>query len=239
MISIGDYLERNRNKTLGGGECAHAATEALRVAGWAFDRIGADNPNAGDYVWGQCICYYGYEGTKLQWQIVKGLPVARGDIIQYRNIYINTGHGTQSASHHTSIVRTVDPKTNLPIEVYEQNVNGRQFIQVDAINFGGLKSGWFRIYRAVRRSLRAGEFQFTVANWTGAPVTIQLKYQRQPTWSYNFSLGVSSVQKYQTISASGSQYSPYFHVGNENFLVNDAAGYILYGSPNSPTVYRI
>ena len=47
------FLSGKAGTRIGGGECAHVATEALRVAGAEFTStdLGADSPSAGDYVW--------------------------------------------------------------------------------------------------------------------------------------------------------------------------------------------
>ena len=48
------FLGGKVNARVGGGECAHMATEALRVGGGEFipKSLGTDYPGSGDYVWG-------------------------------------------------------------------------------------------------------------------------------------------------------------------------------------------
>ena len=59
--TIGDrmvvFLDAMCGKRVGGGECAHAAFEALRIAGGEFTAagLGADTPAPGDYVWGKLL----------------------------------------------------------------------------------------------------------------------------------------------------------------------------------------
>src|SRR5687768_10005145 len=51
---VAAYLDAHLGQRVGGGECAHAATEALRAAGARFIRP-ADAPKPGDYVWGSLV----------------------------------------------------------------------------------------------------------------------------------------------------------------------------------------
>ena len=80
------FLEGKRSVRVGGGECAHVASEALRVSGGEFvsSDLGADYPAAGDYVWGTLVKVVSYSNGK--WTdsnpTAKALP---GDILQYRN----------------------------------------------------------------------------------------------------------------------------------------------------------
>src|SRR4051794_18218795 len=60
------YLEGKIGTRIGGGECVHVATEALRAAGAEFitTDLGADNPVSGDYVWGTFVKEIAIKGGK-------------------------------------------------------------------------------------------------------------------------------------------------------------------------------
>src|SRR5262245_52498835 len=93
------YLDARLGRRVGGGECAHAVTEALRAAGARFIRP-ADSPNPGDYVWGSLVKVITPGGDSAP-----GVACKPGDIIQYRNARFSNG---MYATHHTAIVAAVD-----------------------------------------------------------------------------------------------------------------------------------
>ena len=55
--SMVTFLNGKLNTRVGGGECAHMATEALRANDGEFvpSDLGADSPATGDYVWGTLV----------------------------------------------------------------------------------------------------------------------------------------------------------------------------------------
>jgi hypothetical protein len=148
------YLDARVGQRVGGGECAHAATEALRAAGAAFIRR-ADSPRPGDYVWGSLVKVITAAGDSAP-----GVACKPGDVIQYRNATFRNG---MWATHHTSIVAAVDPQGR-PTAVFEQNFNGVRVVRRDAIDVTGLTGGWLRVYRGVPRVTRAGRTEFTLVN---------------------------------------------------------------------------
>ena len=96
--SMVTFLNGKLNARVGGGECAHIATEALRVAGGEFvsSDLGADSPAAGDYDWGSLVTVISYT---TKWADSNPANLAQpGDVIQY-----NTATFTYSK---TSIVKT-------------------------------------------------------------------------------------------------------------------------------------
>jgi hypothetical protein len=155
---------------VGGGECAHLASEALRVAGADF---------AGkNYVWGSAIT-----------TITKGRdsnPSAAcrpGDIIQFQAVTFANGWNT-GGGPHTAVVAAVDSRGR-PTQVYEQNVgvNGKgpgfhdRHDRLDAQTaLNTITSGTITVYRAVPRADKPGQFQFSLNNSTGAPLTVQVQF---------------------------------------------------------------
>src|SRR5262245_7951826 len=96
------YAAGQVGKRVGGGECAHLATEALREAGARFIRP-ADSPGRGDYVWGTLVGQVEAEDGRA---VVKVKGKARpGDVIQYRSATFTTGG---RFPHHTALVAEVN-----------------------------------------------------------------------------------------------------------------------------------
>src|SRR5579885_1716273 len=110
-----NFCKTHLHSKVGGGECAHLVSEALRVAGADF--MTHDPHGNGDYTWGTLINTYthGHAASAARCQ--------PGDIIQFQNVKLANGW---SAQHHTAIVAAVDSQGR-PTKVYEQNVgvNGK------------------------------------------------------------------------------------------------------------------
>jgi hypothetical protein len=142
------FSKVNLGKQVGGGECAHLASEALKESGG--EPRAKDNPGEGDYVWGQLVVTLeaGDKGAKWKGAITDLKP---GDIIQFRDAKFEgqRGKGTyfQTAPHHTAVVRTVDA-ANKVVKVYEQNVGGQRVVLEGEYRLSDLKAGWLRVYRA-------------------------------------------------------------------------------------------
>ena len=146
-----DFCRQHLGEQVGEGECAHLAGAALKAAG-AKNR-GPDNPNAGDYVWGNLVLTIeaGEGGPKTTGKIADLLP---GDVIQFRDTKFawktRNGHYTQSAAHHTAVLETVaQDGTPLTMKVFEQNFNGKRFVMESTLRPLDLKEGWLRFYRPV------------------------------------------------------------------------------------------
>jgi hypothetical protein len=145
---IVSYCKDHKGQSVGSGECAHLAEQALLACGG--QRRGTDSPNPGDYVWGDLIYTVERVGNKLKTtgQVKKVRP---GDIVQIRDAkWVSTGaDGEWSARvfpHHTAVVAAVD-KGGKGLRVYQQNMNGQRFVTDGRIALSGLKQGWIRIYR--------------------------------------------------------------------------------------------
>jgi hypothetical protein len=176
------YLNTKVGVRVGGGECAHVASEAIRVAGGEFitSLYAADSPAAGDYVWGTLVKKVEYASTR--WTdsspTAKALP---GDVMQYYNTKLVSGTVTWIATRHTSIVAAVDT-AGMPTLVYEQNISGIRTVRKNAIDLRTLKNyntataGWVRIYRPVAR---VQKFQFAILNNTAVAQTATIKYGTQ------------------------------------------------------------
>ncbi len=79
---IVSYCKDHKGQSVGSGECAHLAEQALLACGG--QRRGTDSPNPGDYVWGDLIYTVERVGNKLKTtgQVKKVRP---GDIVQIRD----------------------------------------------------------------------------------------------------------------------------------------------------------
>lgn len=162
---------------LGGGECSHLASEALRVAGGEFARsqIGGDFPNTGDYVWGDLVKIVEFKNGRWS-DSNPSTRVRPGDIIQYRDAKFVFSNATHLFPHHTSVVKMVDGTGTLPALVFEQNVRGDRSCQVHTINAKKLSAGWIRIYRPIARGARgsSGNLRISVVNYCKTSQTIRI-----------------------------------------------------------------
>ena len=157
------FLNGKLNARVGGGECAHMATEALRVGGGEFYKtdLGADSPSTGDYVWGTLITTISYANSK--WADSNPTSACLvGDVIQFGG---GAKIGTATyATHHTAVVKTVESTKNRPSAVYQQNFNGVRTVQSAAIDVTKLTAGWIRIYRPKALVEPTNSWKFTVVN---------------------------------------------------------------------------
>src|SRR4051812_31733060 len=104
-LAIATFCQGRLETRVGGGECAHLAMEALRVAGAEFQRSGSpDAPDKGDYVWGKLVKVVLATGKGAQDKNPK-VRCRVGDILQMRDARFAGG---QFAAHHTAIVAAVD-----------------------------------------------------------------------------------------------------------------------------------
>lgn len=150
---IAAYCKTLLGEQVGGGECAHLATAALK----SVDAQGRhqDSPNDGDYVWGELVFVLD-KAPKSADNKGKATDLRPGDVIQYRDTKWagpkRTGKGTYSASagHHTSVVQAVEDKGKT-IKIYQQNSGGKRFVTQDVLYLDDLKEGWIRAYRPVAK----------------------------------------------------------------------------------------
>jgi hypothetical protein len=139
------FCKNHLDKTVGNGECAGLATQALRAVG-AKARAGPDSPNKGDYVWGKQVYLVEAtpDGLKEQGKLSNVRP---GDIMQFRDVKLGEKGGFR---HHTAIVAEIDEKERR-IRVYQQNAGGRRFVTEGNLRLNRMVAGWIRIYRPVSK----------------------------------------------------------------------------------------
>ena len=161
--SMVTFLNGKLNTRVGGGECAHMATEALRACGGEFFAadIGADSPAAGDYVWGTLVTTISLV-NKVWTDSAPTAACLPGDIIQYGGT-AKIGTATY-ATRHTSVVQTVNTTKNRPTAVYQQNFGSVRTVKSATIDVTKLTAGWIRIYRPKARVDVANVWKFTVVN---------------------------------------------------------------------------
>jgi len=146
-----EYAKKQKGKQVGDGECAALATEAFKEVG-AKSRQ-KDNPNAGDYVWGDLVLTVEFKKDKGKAESTGKLSdVKPGDVVQFRDTTWVTRNGnvisTTTATHHTAVVLTVD-KGRSVIRTLHQNHNGKKVVQEGTLSLNDLKAGWIRVYRPV------------------------------------------------------------------------------------------
>lgn len=173
--TIGDgmakFLKTKLNTRVGGGECSHMATEALRVSGGEFfpTDFGLDDPSTGDYVRGTLVTVISC--TNKTWTDSDPQSASLvGDIIQYNSAVINHS----STPHHTSVVAAVNT-AGRPTPIYQQNFNSVRRVQQASIDTTRLTSGWLRIYRPIPVVLRSNEWKITVTNNSSSPQTYSVR----------------------------------------------------------------
>lgn len=144
------FCTARMGKKVGGGECAHLASEALPAVGAQGRR--ADAPGKGDYVWGELVAVSpaGLPADSAGKLLSKVQP---GDVVQLRDAKFSgkrPGRGTytQTAIHHTVIVERVDAAKGV-LHILHQNWNGARHVMRGQHKISDLKQGWLRIYRPV------------------------------------------------------------------------------------------
>ncbi len=160
--SMVTFLNGKLSTRLGGGECAHMATEALRACGGEFFQsdIGADSPATGDYVWGTLVTTISLVNN-VRTDSTPTAACLPGDIIQYGT---GTKIGTATYARHTSVVQTVNTTANRPTAVYQQNFGSVRTVKSATIDVTKLTAGWIRIYRPKARVDATNVWKFTVVN---------------------------------------------------------------------------
>jgi hypothetical protein len=226
------FLASQIGRQIGGGECAHVATEALRTSGARF--IPRPELVPGDTIWGTRVKVITTNGG---WRdSAPNIKARPGDILQYYNAQFKNG---MWASQHTAIVATVDA-AGRPTSVFEQNVNGRRTLMRNSINLTQLVGGRVSIYRPEARVVVPGRVEFTLTNNIPRNVPVAM------------SVGPYAVGS--TLIGSANQWNSYqmrwlrlppgmpmrLTVGTTTILVQNGAGYELFTLANGqPSIRRI
>ena len=238
---MANFLEGQKGKAIGGGECAHVASEALRRTGGEFIRtdIGSDNPRSGDYVWGTLVTVVEFANGR----VTDSKPASKavpGDVLQYRNVALSAqGGGYFTYSHHTSVVAAVNA-AGRPTQVYQQNLtfNGKntRVLRKDELNLSRLTGGWVRIYRPKARSDKPGQLKYALVNRTSGKVKYAVK-------TGTFELAASTLDVNNTAGSyatgwhtvSGSRVLEFSLPNGPAIKIENAAGYEVY-SPSKGTL---
>ena len=238
--SIVTFLAGKVGVRVGGGECAHAATEALRVSGGEFmpTDLGADTPSTGDYVWGTLVKIVSC--TNGKW--VDSSPTAKvlpGDIMQYGNTTIVIGNSTWTATHHTSIVAAVNT-AGMPTFIFEQNVNGVRTIQKDAMDLTKLKAGWIRIYRPKARLDKTGRYKCTIVNNMPTSQSVAIKFGTQTLGSLGLTQAntASSYLVEMVMSSSATAKFTLALSTGSSITIDNAGGYEVYAGTGGKAAIR-
>ena len=145
------FCKDNLGKQVGGGECAHLVSAALKAAEARPSLSFADFPAKGDYVWGELIYVREVNDGVPTEKKIMGKRIRPGDVIQFRDAKFmgKKGGGTynRTSSHHTAVV--VELKKNGELAVLHQNSNNKRYVFADAYYLNDLQSGWVRIYTPI------------------------------------------------------------------------------------------
>jgi hypothetical protein len=145
------FCKQHKGECVGDGECSSLAGHALRAAG-AKTR-GPDEPNKGDYTWGDQVYRLEQDGTQLRTEgSIK--DVHPGDIIQFRDTKWagaqRVGRYTKTFLHHTAVVAAVENSGKV-LKIYQQNFRHQKIVTEDRLRLPDLREGWIRIYRPAPR----------------------------------------------------------------------------------------
>src|SRR5262249_7184324 len=120
-------------------------------------RRGKDWPEKGDYTWGElALVVEAPNGDAKVTQYSSGKPsdLRAGDIIQFREAKFVHHNGKKTSGwgfgHHTAVVSSVDDG-GMTIHIYQQNINGKQFVTEAVLRLEDLTTGWLRFYHPVRK----------------------------------------------------------------------------------------
>lgn len=227
---VATFLSGKIGVRVGGGECAHAASEALRASGAEFINtdLGPDAPAAGDYVWGTFVKSISIVNGK--WTDSKpATKLFPGDIIQYRNTKFVYSNSTSTATQHTSVVATVNTVGRATF-VYQQNFNGVRTVRKDSIDLTKLVSGYLRIYRPKTRITRTGQTKFTLTNNRSSTQSVSLFVGASNLGSISLT-SANTLASYQTrwVTLTGTTQPVTVRLSNgASVAVANAGGYEIY-----------
>ena len=229
------FLESHLGDRLGGGECAHLATEALRVSGGKFIHSSPTD----DYIWSNQMVTK-VTGGKTAVYSNPSAKIQPGDIIQYTNAKFSDG---KTAKHHTSVVASVNSAGRVTA-VYEQNVgklvkgssNPKRYVVKQSLDLSKLTSGYVKIYRPETRSVQSGRYEFTIVNKTRSSASYQLK-MGSTTKSYS-ATSDNTAGSFKTHWITSSS-RPSIIVNGKSISLTDGYAYEIYTSSSGKAAVRI
>ncbi len=230
--SMVTFLNGKIGSRVGGGECAHMATETLRANGAEFypGDLGADFPTVGDSVWGKLVTVISY--SSKQWKdSAPTVAVLPGDIIQYcGSAKIGT---TSYPIRHTSVVKSVNTvAASRPNAVFQQNFGGIRTVQSTTIDVTKLIAGSLRIYRPIARQDSANVWKFTVVNNASTAQTYTVMVDVSIVSTIN-ATAANTAGSYRIHKVGTSGTVPAIVDGTSSLYAAVAKGSEIYGSPIS------
>lgn len=128
--------------SVGDGECYALADHALRAAGAKRAIHYPQEPNRGDYVWGERVVAWSIAPNGKRTRQGHPRDVRPGDIVQFRDaVFERRGARSisfRSADHHTAVVERITGET---LTVLHQNSNGRRDVTRETYRLSDLKPG--------------------------------------------------------------------------------------------------
>jgi hypothetical protein len=151
--SLGDqvvaFCQKHKGEMVGRGECSDLPSAALRDAG--AKRRGPDDPNEGDYAWGDLVFYLERAGRDLK-KTGKLQDIRPGDVIQFRDVKFEHRTANYRSSltfpHHSAVIWRVENK-GVILKILQQNYAGKKTVVDGTLRLDELTEGWIRIYRPV------------------------------------------------------------------------------------------
>lgn len=248
------FLAANVGKRIGAGQSTDAVAEALRTAAAAFTQfdLGSDFPDQGDRMWGTPVKVLSYKNGVL----ADSNPlddVLPGDILQYKGakfVYVTdsgrkTTTTTVTANQHTSVAARVNPKTKLPVRVYEQNApavaNTSNFqVSTNSIDFTALRAGTVFVYRPKSRIDDPVKYQISIVNNTSSNKVPTLKSGIKTVARVSLEPS-TSASSYTTVWANATTPKTGLSLvlpNGESIDVTNAASYEIYKKPNGIVAIR-
>ncbi|HEX3150343.1 MAG TPA: CHAP domain-containing protein [Gemmataceae bacterium] len=142
------FCKDKLGQQVGDGECGTLAQEAIKEAGGKAVNMFAENPGAGDYVWGELVFVLEMKDGKRKRDPVSA-AAKPGDVIQYRDVALRSSRGIYLLAHHTAIVAEV--KSTGEMLIFEQNMQGKKEVTKGTLRPTEFASGWVRVYRPVAK----------------------------------------------------------------------------------------
>lgn len=214
---VASYLSSKLGTRVGGGECAHVATEALRASGAQFIFTPQSGPSG--YLWSAsppvALLTNGSQVVGKRFQV--------GDIVQLEKAAFSTGRFIR---HHTQVVAAVDANGRIT-KVFEQNVGGKRTVQRNnAVDLTKLTSGSVAIYRPNARVDQPGRLQYTIVNNTPSNQTFVRQVGTQST---TLSLGkANTVGSYRYVWLTPNSAAVTLKAGTSAVQIQNAGAYELY-----------